>query len=642
MKLRETIVPIEEWLQSPYYLGQECYHPDKTFGLKKYWYDKICEYFRTGKREAILSGSSRAGKTFCVCIILLRYVYEVRCVQDFPTLFGLSVTTLPKIIFFSFSRSKADSNGIDRLIRMIDQCPYFQEKEHRRAPLTSMISFPWIQILSGVNISHAVGEDLLGAVIDEANIRHTAKSNEVREAEKLYNEIRQRSAITFSWKGSWKGFSAIISTAGSTTSFVDSKISEAKQKGSDIFITEASVYDVDPNKFADEHFAVFPGSPDVRPFIVDNPNPDTKMEIADTCGLTIEQFVEMNKGLLIHPPVDLKKFYVEDISYALSNLSGITQTSTSSLFRKESDLDKCFNPKLECPVTSYCPNLGIYDAFSALEFINENIMFKDYHGEKVYTHQDISKLYDYSGFSYLYVSETTNKIQALLCGDAFYDTSKPDNEISQEAIFFILKTLHSLGANFGGVSADQFASIYFMQQAKLLLGSKLVSHQSVDENPAAYLTVVSFAKQGMYNLYPNPKLRKELWELVYDQFTGKVDHPLNRDPKLSIKVPHDRYGIVQGFYGKDVADSFAGASFLIRTLEKLSYEDKLIEAKAERLEAKFDKEDTDFYSKLVPTDADLYYFSDKEIEDNTPPDYFQLQNELLGSGLRPSFRLRGR
>ena len=563
MELRESIVPVREWLDSEYYLGAE------SKSLLPFWKDVIVDYLGGDRREFIFSGSERAGKTYASCIIILRYIYELYCVKDFPSIFGLSPTTLPKIMFFSFTRAKADSSGVDRLIRMVDSIPWFQHPLHRRKPLTSRLEFPWVLVMSGVNINHALGEDMLAAVLDEANTRHVAKAREIEEAEALLMEINMRSVTTYSVNGKWYGFTGIISTAGTTSSFVDSQISEAKVKGSPRYIVEAAVYDVNPSKFSEERFEVYAGDSDVSPFIVDAPFPETAQEVLDSTGMTVEQFVsERREEGVLSVPVSLRRFYEDDIRVALANLSGITQASIKGLFRRKSEIDSMFDDTLECPARTRLPLMGLFDDFDPHAFIDEDTLFRNYHGEPVYCHADISRLYDMTGISFLFVDEEAHKIRSLLLTNIFYNARIPDNEIDQEKIVGLVRYLRELGVNFGYVSADQYASAYFLQQCKLLLGSNKVGYLSVDATAKAYLEVLNFARKGAFALYDNPKLRKELSELNYDLYSGKVDHPHNNDARASVKREADRDGIVSGFFSKDLADALSGAVYHIWAREE--------------------------------------------------------------------------
>lgn len=584
MRLRERVVPIEEWLSSEYFLGRE------AKALRPFWRDKIIQYFRGNLREFIFSGSSRGGKTYAVCILILRYIYEMYCIYEFPTLFGLSPTTVPKILFFSFTKGKASSTGIERLIRMVDSIPWFNEKGKKRRDIDSTLVFSWVEILSGSNISHSVGEDMIGAVIDEANIRKVAKTEAMREAQDLFLEVRMRSTITYSWKGVWKGFCGIISTAESTSSFVDSQLQEAREKG-DKFVVEAAVYDTSPEQFSNEKFAVYVGGSEIPAFICDSPSEEVFKEIAEKTGLTVDQFVHVNSDNIVYPPVDLKRFYEEDIEKALSNLSGVSRKGSMSFFRNEKEVLSMFNFSLESPASVECPHIGIYDQFDLLRYIDENVLFRNYHGENVYSHADISEYHDHTGISYLFKNEETGKINALLCSEFFRDVTKTDNSIDQEKLVLLMKFLKELGANLNYVSADRYASTYYLQQAKLLLGNDKAGIFSVDDNPAAYLALLNLARKKVFELYPVKKAIIEFKNLIYDRYSNKIDHPRNRNPK-------------EPEFSKDVSDSLAGATFHIYTREKVSYEDMIVSSEAMKYEGE------DFYSGLTESDLENSFYGE--------------------------------
>lgn len=591
---REQPVSIRDWISSEYYLGSE------AKALRPYWRDKIIEYFEGDHHEFIFSGSSRAGKTYAVCILILRYIYETYCPVNFPTLFNLSPTTLPKIVFFSFTKEKASSAGIDRLIRMVDSIPWFNHPSRRRRPVTSTLSFSWIEVLSGSNVGHAIGEDAFMGILDEANVRNVNKSQVVGEAQGLLMEINMRSLTTFSYGGKWYGATGIISTAGSTSSFVDSQIIEARTKGTKRFIVEAAVYDVSPANFSSDKFLVFVGDMDVSPFIVDSPRPETVSEIVSASGMSVEAYLAERTSLVLSVPVDLRRFYEDDIETALRNLSGVSRTSQSTLFNKQSLIDGMFDSSLPRYSTSWCPDVGIYDPFDVDDWLDESVLLDNYQGQAVYCHMDISKMNDFTGISCLYYDSDARKIRDLLTCSLFRNINIPDNEIDQTKVLAIISWLHSHGVRFGFVSGDQYASTYVLQQCRLMLGSSFVGQFSVDVDAAAYLAVLNYARKGLYRFPRNPKLARELSALLYDRFLGKVDHPHNTDPAISSKVMRDELGIVPGFHSKDIADCVAGASYHILTRERVSYEDLILqEAVARTPEEEFELFGEDFYSDVL-------------------------------------------
>ena len=100
-ELIRPIVPISEWLQDEFYLG------DEVEAIRPYVADFIKEYCNstyvneTGltvpKRKFICTGASRTGKSYGTRILLDRILYEMSCWKNFPGLFNLSSSTIPKI-----------------------------------------------------------------------------------------------------------------------------------------------------------------------------------------------------------------------------------------------------------------------------------------------------------------------------------------------------------------------------------------------------------------------------------------------------------------------------------------------------------------------------------------------------------------
>jgi hypothetical protein len=560
----------------------------------------------------LFTGSSRSGKSYAILIIIIRYIYEIWVHEDFPSLFGLSSTTLPKIIFFSFSDDKAKSVGISRLIRMIDQIPFFQHPDRKRRAISTMVAFPWVEVWPGTQIEHAIGDDVFAGIMDEANIRGVAKAREVAEAQELFMELRMRSETTYSLNGVWAGFSAIISTAGKSTSFTDMEVAKAERDGSR-YLIRAAVYDVYPEGYSKEKFDVYTGDGTVPAFIVDDPSQEVLQALVSS-GYSLEQFLVEKGDFIVHPPVSLRHFYEEDIEYALQNLSGVTRKGSSLFVQNKSLITKMFSPELSYPTTLFLqdgiPRFGLYDTLLPEELVNEDMLNSVYNGESVYASFDTSRVNDTTGFSAIFYSEDQRKILPVLVTPIYLNRALAGNEIDQVKLYGLVVALYRLGVNFRMVTADGYSSDYLIQRFKILLGNDRASRFSVDKNPAAHITMLNFMKLGMYSLYDVPRLRYELENLVFDAYVGKVDHPPNTDPTNPV-------------YFKDVSDSLAAASFQLAVFEDLSYEDMvartaLVKAKFELAKAKAvagslgEEEPEDFFGDL---DGGEDFFGDIESGD---------------------------
>jgi hypothetical protein len=488
---------------------------------------------------------------------------------------------------------------------MIDQIPFFQFGGRKRRAISTMVAFPWVEVWPGTQIEHAIGDDVFAGIMDEANIRGVAKAREVAEAQELFMELRMRSETTYSINGVWAGFSAIISTAGKSTSFTDMEVAKAKRDGSR-FLVQAAVYDVYPEGYSRARFAVYPGDGTVPAFIVDDP-PQTVLQALSSSGYSMEQFLAEKEGLMVHPPVSLRHFYEEDIEFALQNLSGVTRTGSSLFVSNKSLITKMFDPDLKYPTQLFLqdgiPHFGLYDTLLPEELVDEDMINSVYNGEPVYASFDISRVNDPTGFSAIFYSEDLRKIVPVLVTPIYHNRALAGNEIDQVKLFGLVVALHRLGVNFRMVTADGYSSDYVIQRCKLLFGNDHAMRFSVDKNPAAHITMLNFMKLGMYRLYDVPRLRYELENLVYDAYVGMVDHPPNTDPSNPV-------------YFKDVSDTLAASSFHLAVFEDLSYEDmasKEVLAKA-RAAVEHGGEDgddgpEDFYGDI---DGGEDFFSDIE------------------------------
>ena len=133
-----NIVPIEEWIDSEYYVG-----PD-ALSIYPYWKQHIKNIFNSPVRinEVILTGGLGTGKTTIANIILLRRIYELSCYSNIPALFNLMASSKIMLAYFNLNLGQALLTGYGQLKEMIDNCPYFQEHFSRNVKKDSEITWP--------------------------------------------------------------------------------------------------------------------------------------------------------------------------------------------------------------------------------------------------------------------------------------------------------------------------------------------------------------------------------------------------------------------------------------------------------------------------------------------------------------------
>ena len=572
-ELIRPIVPIEEWLTSEFYLG------DEVEAIRPYVADFVKEFnhatyinelgIRVPKRKFIATGASRTGKSYGSRILLDRVFYEMSCWRNFPCLFGLSPSTMPKVFWLSYTIGKSTSTGMKGLMKIIDKTPYWQLPDVKRKDIESAIIFPFCEVLPGSNVSHIIGEDMLGCVLDEANVRKVAQGTEVEETQKMFQEMRQRSVMTFSKNGVWGGFSGIISSTTTSSSFVALELEKAKKDG-DTVIMEASVYEANPEQYSKEKFPIFIGNGEIEPFIVDQADETIKNRINETYGVTLQEFLEDNPDLIEPVPVSIRKFYEEDLVFSLANMSGKAM-SGSNKYMSPKIVNKIWDKTLRNPFSKDIPQIGIYDSIAPYEIWNPEIAMEHYHGENVYVHIDMSQKHDHTGFSALYYDMEDKMIRSILTVRMFMNKEIPDNQIDQEKVLQLLLYMRDNGVNFRFISGDHYARDFLIPQCKKIFGNDHSEYFSVDKDVIPAMTVLNFAKLGRYRLPYYKVLEHELVNLNKDLATNKVDHNKNPNPNDPI-------------WFKDCFDGLQGATYHIYTREHVQYEQMMMDKELEKVE----------------------------------------------------------
>ena len=582
-ELIRPILSIEEWLSDYFYVG-----PEVDF-IRPYVRKFLIEYGNSKeKRNFLCTGAARTGKSYAARLLLQRILYEVSCWKNFPCLFGLSPSTIPKFYWLSYTYAKADSTGLKGLMRMMDKVPYWNLPENRRKDVDSSIILPFCEVHTGSNVTHIIGEDMLGCILDEANVRKVAKGTEVEETQRMFTEMKQRSVMTFSRNGIWGGFSGIISSTTTSSSFVAKELEKAR-KNNDTVIMEASVYEANPEQYSKEKFKVFIGDGTIPSFIVDSVDASISAQINSTYGMTVDQFIKSNDTLIENVPVSIRKFYEDDLEYSLANMSGKSMRGNS----------KWLSPKLiktiwnddRRPMDTEVINIGIYDDVDWEELLDESYVTSLYHGERCYCHVDFGQKHDHTGISILYYDREDHHIRSMFTQDCKVDLTKDGNMADQTKVWELILLLRSWGVNIPLVTGDIWAKSYLIPQANMVDGMK-GEYYSVDtDNMAAYLTMQRYMKVGMYSIPYYGQLETELSELIRDGNTGIIDHMEN---------PNGREPV----HFKDLVDAFAGASFHLFTREDVSYDELVIQRGREAVHEHVP--DDGFFSSISHEDEDTY------------------------------------
>lgn len=536
------IVPIEEWINSDYYAG-----PDQS-RIYPYWKERIIEICNSPVpvNEVILSGSIGCGKSTCALYLVVRRLYELSCFENIPARFNLMSSSILSFLYFSLSKTQAELTGFGQIKNLIDSIPYFQEHFARCQSINSLIIWPQENLLItyGSEPSHAIGMNMMGSILDEANFfmsdaQDPNKSGNAATAKmsRMYSSIINRAKSRFIMNGIDYSLSILVSSSTTANSFTEKRISEAQGKDN-VRVYQPAIWDVKPKgTYSDEHFFVFCGDEGVDPFIVTTvADVDIFKEakgLPVIKGQTIEEAINSipysYRTLFIKVPENFRPSFEINIIQSLQDIAGVSVSPTGKLFNSKTAYNKCIVDGLRHPFTKDQITVSTGDSTQVQDFLIPEYRFPDPH-KKHYIHIDQSVTTDFTGMAMShidrYITDEQGIKKPVIRIDFMLDITPPAPP-RQIAIYkvrdfnFYLRDV--MGVNIEKVTYDMFAS----QESRQVLAEGGINsdYLSVDRTDEQYLAFVNLIMEGRVEFYDYSVLRRELFDLIWYRARRKVDHP---------------------------------------------------------------------------------------------------------------------
>jgi len=332
----------------------------------------------TGEGGGVISGNTGAigtGKTTSSAVAIVYLVYQLSCMKDPQAYFGL----LPdaKIIFgiFNVTLDKGEV-GYDKIMYYIDNSPYFQNDFKRSIPPKNEIVFPQkrIEVVVGSLSTHALGENIYGFVLDEANFFKGSPDPAARtRAHQIFTEAQTRLTSRFMQAGGVKpGLICLISSRKFHTSFLEEQEKLATGGGiaaEQRHVTSFALWDVKPtDKYSGKKFGVVIGDERKDPYILEedeNPPP----------GYEVVMF-----------PEEFRADAETDASLALRDIAGVATHGVASFIPKVEIVEGAFRMAEEIEPLYRSPfdvemitDVGVKTGKSITEHIDERRLFKIAH-----------------------------------------------------------------------------------------------------------------------------------------------------------------------------------------------------------------------------------------------------------------------
>lgn len=577
-KLIRPIVPIREWVNSPYYVG------GSVNTLYPYWKQALIDVYEAPQRvnQLILTGAQGAGKTTFALLVILRRIYELSCYENVARLFNLDNISKLAFAYLSVTKDQAMNSGFSKLTEWIDDIPYFQEHFKRNPGIDSSIIWPdarvWVTV--GSRHNHFIGLDMIGAILDEANFREMAsatKDNDYNVNQRvlnLYSQLMTRAQTRFVVGGTNYSLIILVSSTTHVGSFTESVISQYSQDPHTRIYSPA-LWDVKPKEYKKDRFLVFAGGNNVEPRVIKSMGDINlilqayRKPMFDDGDLSTvyERLPNEIKPLILKVPEEHRSVFELNITEGLQSLAGYSVASISKFFSNKEAFDRSIKSYIEEPFTKQeiilsTTDNSFEDGYQPINFyLKPNFKFRNPSAPR-FMHLDLALSNDSVGISMAHISGHKPLYQKQLTahqekyGDEIeYDSTLPivgvdfmlrikppkkPHRISIPKIRdFIIYLKQVLGVNIALVTADQFQSAQLLQELSEF-GIK-TENLSVDRTPEPYNTLANMIDEGRFETYRHDYFEKELFGLISFSGGKKIDHP----PKES----------------KDVADSVAGSVY---------------------------------------------------------------------------------
>lgn len=539
LELEREIVPISDWLEDPYHMGEI----GKT--LYKPWKEDLIEMYESQQYDqALIVGGIGSGKSTFSQIAVIRMLYEASCLRDPVQSYGLAKGS--KIGFCNLATSKETARRVvfEGILAKLNESPYFKHEFPMIKDVKEEIIFnKGLVLVAGSSTDTSViGMNIFGGIIDEGNFltrkpskRHMdtdrSKAQNYTQAHRLYESIVRRMKSRYMKKGKLPGVLIVSSSKTTQDSFTEQIIREAKTQGNNrIFVSDRSIIDVKREHFGDKVFHVLAGNDKYRSKILE-PN-----EVA--------AYSEDEEAVVVEVPEDLRIDFESDIDGALRDLAGVSTIAISSFLQKVELVEKIFDDNLKHPfISPLAADPSEWDSISPYRINWQQICKQTDTGEWVplrnpeqprVVHLDPAKSGDAFGLCISHISgfkevprpdgasDWVVEKQPVFEVDFYLRIkAQPGEEIVFRNVRQILYEFSAHGFHLYKITTDTFQSVEMIQtlQAKGYRAEIL----SVDTSKEPYLVLRNAIYEGRLKAYRYSIVGEELKKL--EDTPQKIDHP---------------------------------------------------------------------------------------------------------------------
>jgi len=462
------------------------------------------------------------GKTTVAVISMLYKIYLLSCLRDICNYFSMMKDSAFCFALFNVYVYKADEN-YTLMQNYVSNIPYFKEIFPARATHSKIalpaLEFPTrISVVTGASQIHALGEQVIGFFLDEANfMKGDLDISEKGQAQKLYEAAYRRMTNRFQRRFDIPGLVVLCSSRQATDSWLEKRLSKVKEGGGTVVASFAR-WDVKPENFyCGKKFRVLIGDRFTSTRIV-----------GEGEQIPIDAHV-------IEFPIEHRREVEEDPDGSIRDIAGISTVSENPLIHDRQGLYDLIDKGRLHPFTHPTFTISHLEPSSIEKYFNMESMFGVRMSLLVprvdpeiprHIHVDIGLTGDSAGIACCHIVPNSLPESPFIYVDFMLKIVPPGkvgHQIDLEAIRRFIVYLRNSGMRIGRVTYDGFQSAESVQMLQKV-GFNTAT-LSVDRTDEPYLTLRQTMTEKRVSYYSYEPFLQEMIALKHFPMKRKVDHP---------------------------------------------------------------------------------------------------------------------
>lgn len=526
----EVPVDIDTFIDSDKYMRSYFYPDGKSCIVYPRWRKELKEIFKSPYKysEICFTGGIGLGKSEAAKLGLAYLSYRLMCLKNPQSFYNKPIGKPIVVLFFNNTKELAEKVLLQPFIDMLITSPWFLERgkivgrEHIRYVPNKNIRFE-----AGSRDSHAIGQDIFAAILDEINFAAGQDvSMEKSKIMKTYAAINTRITNRFRVEGDVHGKLFMVSSKKSEYDFLEQYAQKMKDQ-SNFYIVDDKVWNIVPPEktgYSGKMFNLAIGG-DILPSKIIPDNED------------IEDYIKQGYEIM-EVPVEERQKFVLDMERSLMDIAAVS-ISYVTKFLNYNIISQCYCEDTN-PFSQEIISTGIHDALEIKEFFMLNLIPQDIRKKPTFIHIDTSLTGDRTGIGATCMlgkdkiekfDMQANKIiktyQTIYKHVFNVEIQCPKNsEISFQKTRNFIIYLRQCGFNICGITTDGYQSAD-TRQMLLLEGFENVERLNFERTPEIYMNLRNAFIEKRIKVLKLQNLEKELLRVERNNQTGKITHPEN-------------------------------------------------------------------------------------------------------------------